>query len=115
MKTWIIEAIAPLAGCRDYYVAYSEENPTTIDTFIDNIIPALCEDLWDNYSWGLHLDDDEYESEEEYDNIYDEAYQNWIEDCDIIASECTEEELIEYAPGGNLDALEIVYDERNSN
>ena len=68
--------------------------------------------LWESYSYLLHLDDEEYESEEERDEAYDQAYENWKCDCNINVEEATEEDLQDVAPGGNIDNIEIVYDER---
>ena len=94
MKIWLITAEAPIAGCEEYYVAYSKENPETLS----------C--------WDLHLDDEEYDSEEERDEAYDQAWEDWKCDCYIYAKESSEEEIIDNAPGGDINALDIVYDER---
>ena len=84
MKTWLITAIAPIASCEEHYIAYSKENPETLSCWND-IVMEIIQELWDNYSWNLHLDDEEYDSEEE---------------------------IIDNAPGGDINALDIVYDER---
>ena len=62
----------------------------------DNIERQLIEDSWDQYSWTLHLEDDDYESEEEYEEACNEAYENWVEDTEITWEEYeSEEELKE--------------------
>lgn len=111
MKTWIITATAPLAGCEDHYIAYSEENPETLPDW-NNIVTEIIQDLWDNYSWCLHLDDEEYESEEEEAEAYDQAWEDWNYDCEVHAEEASEASIIDIAPGGDVNALEIIYDER---
>lgn len=111
MKTWLIIAIAPIAGCEEHYIAYSKENPETLSCWND-IVMEIIQELWDNYSWNLHLDDEEYDSEEEKDEIYDQAWEDWKYDCSIYAKESSEEEIIDNAPGGDINALDIVYDER---
>lgn len=111
MKIWLITATAPIAGCEEHYVAYSEENPETLQCW-DDITMNIVQDLWDSYSWCLHLDDVEYETEEEEEEAYDQAWEDWRCDCEVYAAESTEEEVIDNAPGGNINALDIVYDER---
>ena len=111
MKTWLITAEAPIASCEEYYVAYSKENPETLSCWED-IVMEIIQELWDNYSWNLHLDDEEYDSEEERDEAYDQAWEDWKCDCSIYAKESSEEEIIDNAPGGDINALDIVYDER---
>ena len=111
MKTWLITAIAPIAGCEEHYIAYSKENPETLPCWND-IVMEIIQELWDNYSWNLHLDDEEYDSEEERDEAYDQAWEDWKCDCSIYTEESSEEEIIDNAPGGDINALDIVYDER---
>ena len=111
MKTWLITAIAPIAGCEEHYIAYSKENPETLSCWTD-IVMEIIQELWDNYSWNLHLDDEEYNSEEERDEVYDQAWEDWKCDCSIYVKESSEEEIIDNAPGGDINALDIVYDER---
>ena len=109
IKQWLIKASAPVCGTDTVYLAYSEENPLDKEGIEDYI----CDDLWDSYSWTLHLDDIEYESDEDEQEAYDQAYEDWKCDCNIYAEEATDEEIKSYAPGGNIEAIEIVYDERN--
>ena len=111
IKTWLIKASAPICGTDTYYRAYSETNPEFSKNW-DNICDQIIEDLWDNYSWCLHLDDEEYESEEEEQEAYDQAYEDWQCDCNIDVDEATEEDLEDVAPGGDVNAIEIIYDER---
>ena len=114
MKTWLITAEAPIAGCEEYYVAYSKENPETLPCWND-IVMEIIQELWDNYSWNLHLDDEEYDSEEERDEAYDQAWEDWKCDCYIYAKKSSKEEIIDNAPGGDINALDIIYDERKNN
>lgn len=111
IKTWLITASAPICGTDTYYRAYSENNPEFLENWND-ICDDIIQELWDNYSWGLHLEDEEYESQEEEDEAYDQAWEDWKCDCEICVDEATEEGLKDVAPGGNIDNIEIVYDER---
>lgn len=111
IKIWLIKASAPVCGTDTYYRAYSEANPELSESW-NNICDQIVEDLWDNYNWCLHLDDEEYESEEEEQEAYDQAYEDWRCDCNIDVDEATEEDLEDVAPGGDVNAIEIVYDER---
>jgi len=105
IKTWLIKASAPICGTDTDYIAYSEKNPEFSEDW-DNICNFIIEDLWDNYSWCLHLEDEEYDSEEEENEAYDQAYEDWRCDCNIYVEEATEEDL------EDVNAIEIVYDER---
>lgn len=111
IKTWLISASAPICGTDTYYRAYSEVNPELLENW-NYICDDIIQELWDNYSWGLHLDDEEYDSEEEKDEAYEQALEDWRCDCNINVDEATEEDLKDVAPGGNIDNIEIVYDER---
>lgn len=111
IKTWLISASAPICGTDIYYRAYSEANPELLKSW-DDICDQIIEELWDNYSWGLHLEDEEYDSEEEENEAYEQAYEDWKYDCEINVEEATQEDLKDVAPGGNIDCIEIVYDER---
>lgn len=111
MKTWLISASAPICGTDTNYVAYSKVNPELLEEW-NNICEYIIQELWDNYSWALHLEDEEYDSEEEYDEAYKQAYEDWKCDCDIYVGEATEEDLEDVAPGGDINSIEIIYDER---
>ena len=66
--------------------------------------------------WILHLEDEEYESEEEEREAYDQAYEDWECDCSFESEEMSVEDLQDYIPGGPTsedDLPEIIYDERN--
>lgn len=109
IKQWLIKASAPVCGTDTVYLAYSESNP--LEKY--DIEEYIIDDLWDMYNYILHLDDEEYDSEEEEQEAYDEAYEEWREGCQIDAEEATDEEVLDVAPGGDIDAIEIVYDERD--
>lgn len=111
IKTWLITASAPICGTDTYYRAYSEANPELSENWND-ICDEITEDLWNSYSWCLHLDDDEYDSEEEENEAHDQAYEDWRYDCNIYVEEATEEDLEDVAPGEDINNIEIVYDER---
>ena len=111
MKTWLITASAPICGTDTYYVAYSEVNPELLDNWND-IWEYIVQNLWDSYSWGLCLEDEEYDSEEEEQEAFDQAWEDWKCDCDVNVDEATQEDLKDVAPGGNINNIEIVYDER---
>ena len=114
IKTWLVSASAPICGTDTYYRAYSEVNPELLENWND-ICNDIIQELWDKYSWGLHLDDEEYESQEEEDEAYDQAWEDCKYDCGILVDEATEEDLEDVAPGGNIDNIEIIYDERKNN
>jgi hypothetical protein len=112
IKTWLITASAPFCGTEQYYCAFSELDPLDSSDFPYD---ELADDLWNAYSYLLHLEDDEYESEEDYEEAYDQAYEDWIQDCNFESEEMSLEELQDYIPGGpksETDLLEIIYDER---
>lgn len=118
MKSYLIEAQAPFVGCVEYYAAYAEDDSFEMSETWSDIERELCEDLWYNYNYCLHLEDytEEDIREEGYDSYedFEEAqYSSWIEDCSINISECPEEELDDYAPGGGH--LDVIYDERTKN
>jgi hypothetical protein len=103
IKPWLITGSAPICGTNEYYCAYSEGNPLDADNFpFDEII----EDLWNNYSYLLHLEDEEYESEEEKEEAYDQAREDWNCDCSFTSEEM-DLEL------DNPDEYSIIYDERD--
>ena len=102
IKPWLICASAPICGTDTYYCAYSQEDPLDMDEFP---FDEITEYLWENYSYLLHLDDEEYESEEERDEAYDQAYEDWKCDCNFSAEEMDLEV-------DNPDEYEIIYDER---
>ena len=112
MKTWLITATAPIAGCEEHYVAYSEENPETLPRW-DDIIMEITQELWDSYSWCLHLEDEEYETEEEETEAYDQAWEDWCCDCEIHVEEASDTTILDIAPGGDINAVEVVYDGRS--
>lgn len=109
IKQWLIHASAPVCGTDTVYLAYSENDPSERYYVTDYI----AEDLWNMYSYTLHLEDEEYDSEEEEQEAYEEAYEEWKQDCNIYAEEADNEEVQQYAPGGDINAIEIVYDERS--
>ena len=102
IKPWLIIASAPICGTDIHYCAYSQEDPLDMDEFP---FDEITEYLWENYSYLLHLDDEEYESEEERDEAWDQAYEDWKCDCSFSSEEM---DLELYNP----DEYEIVYDER---
>lgn len=109
IKQWLITAEAPFCGTETHYIAYSKEDPLEHSEVEDGII----QDLWDNYSYLLNIDDEEFDSEEEKDEAWDQAWEDWRCDCNIYAEEATDEQIQMNAPGGDVNCLEIVYDERN--
>jgi hypothetical protein len=114
IESWLITASAPFCGTDTHYCAFSDGNPVDKPEF-DEIYCRLVSDMWDSYSYLLHLEDEEYESEEELEEIYEQAWADWEEDCSIVAEPMSLKELQGYIPGGPLsetDLPEIVYDER---
>ena len=112
IKQWLIHASAPICGTDVVYLAYSEEDPLCSE-YTNDIEEYIVNTLWDMYSWALHLDDEEYESEEEREEAYEQAYEDWRCDCNIDVEEASDEEVYDNAPGGDIDNIEIIYDERN--
>lgn len=111
IKKWLITASSPFCGTDTYYRAYSESNPELLESW-DSICDDIIQELWDAYSGCLHLDEEEYESEEEELEAYDQAWEDWKYDCNISVDEATEEDFEDNAPGGDIDAIEVIYDER---
>lgn len=111
IKPWLISASAPICGTDTYYRAYSETNPELLEEW-NYICENIIQELWDNYSWGIHIESEDYDSEEEEDEAYEQAWEDWNCDCNINVEEATKEDLEDVAPGGNVDNIEIVYDER---
>ena len=111
IKTWLISASAPVCGTDTYYCAYSEVNPELLENWND-IYDDIIQELWDMYSWTLHLEDEEYESIEEEEEAYDQAFEDWKYDCSINVDEATQEDLEDVAPGGDINRIDIIYDER---
>lgn len=111
IKTWLISASAPVCGTDTYYCAYSEVNPELLECWND-ICENIIQELWDAYSWTLHIEDEEYESVEEEEEAYDQAFEDWRCDCSICVDEATQEDLEDVAPGGDINEIDIVYDER---
>ena len=109
MKRWLIKADAPICGTDTVYLAYCDNDPLEIDGVYEQIV----EDLWDKYSWCLHLDDEEYETEEDREEAYDQAWEDWKYDCNIYAEETTDEEIEMLAPAGDVNNIDIIVDERN--
>jgi len=109
IESWLIKAIAPLCGTDQYFCAFSDGNPTEKVEF-RYVEESIIEDLWDDYSYLLHLEDEEYESDEEEAEVYDQAYEDWRCDSSITAEPMSYEEIIT-----DWDSdIEIVYDERKS-
>lgn len=102
MSVWLVTVSPPVVGCDEHYIC--RENPDEIEDWYDNFERELIEDSWSEYSWTLHLDDDEYESDEEYEKVYDEAYGNWVQDTEVTWEEYESEEKLkeEY---GELDEI----------
>ena len=102
MSVWLVTVSPPVVGCDEHYIC--RENPDEIRDWYCNFELELIENSWSEYSWTLHLDDDEYESEEEYDEVYDEAYENWVQDTEVTWEEYESEEKLkeEY---GELDEI----------
>ena len=103
IKPWLITVSAPICGTDTYYCAYSEDDPLNYDNFP---FDEITEDLWSDYSYLLHLDDEEYESEEEREEAWDQAYKDWKCDCNFSSEEMDLEV-------DNPDDYEIIYDERD--
>ena len=102
MSVWLVTVSPPVVGCDEHYLC--RENPDEIEDWYANFELQLIEESWDQYSWTLHLEDDEYESEDEYEEACNEAYENWIEDTEVTWEEYESEEELkkEY---GELDEV----------
>ena len=93
MSAWLVTVSPPVVGCDEHYICH--RNPDEIGDWYCNFELGLIEESWNEYSWTLHLDDDEYESEEEYDEAYDEAYEDWIQSTEVTWEEWESKEAIE--------------------
>ncbi len=105
IKTWLITASAPICGTDTYYLAFCEDNPLDKKDFPYD---EITEDLWDNYSMYLNLDDEEYSSEEERDEAYEQAREDWNCDCSFESEELDDPDDLEKY----LESSDIIYDER---
>lgn len=118
MKSWLIQTSAPFCGTYQYYGAYAEDKNSLYDWLYENWFGQECQDLWDNYSFHMHFeeewdemsDEDKEEFGNDYDCFIDSKYEEWCCDCDLSVSECPEDKFDDYAPDGTH--LEIVYDGR---
>lgn len=112
IKSWLVTASAPFCGTEQYYCAFSEGDPLDSPDFpYDEVI----DDLWNDYSYLLHLEDEEYETMEEEEEAYDQAYEEWKQDCNFDSEEMSLEDLQDYISGGPKsedDLPDIIYDER---
>ena len=101
MSVWLITVSPPVVECDEHYLC--RKNPDEIENWYDDFERQLVEDSWNDYSWTLHLDDD-YESEEDYEEEYDAAYEDWIQDTEVTWEEYESEEKLkeEY---GELDEI----------
>ena len=102
IKPWLITASAPIGGATEYYCAYSDGDPLCDDDFPYS---EIIDHLWNEYNLYLHLDEEEYDSEEEEEEAYDQAYEDWCCDCSFKSEEMDLEV-------DNPEDYEIVYDER---
>lgn len=102
MSVWLVTVSPPVVGCDEHYLY--RENPDEIENLYDDFERQLIENSWDQYSWTLHLEDDDYESEDEYEEACNEAYENWVEDTEVTWEEYESEEKLkkEY---GELDEV----------
>lgn len=104
MKSWLIRASAPVCVTDTYYCAFCDNDPLIEPDFPYS---EITQELWDNYSYLLHLEDEEYESEEE---AYEQAREDWDYDCEIIADEMPLNEIQDYLTG-SIES-NIIYDKR---
>lgn len=111
MKTWLIVAYCPYAS--ETYMAYADENPEE-ELEEDGTFGSLLEDLWEGYNYIEfdNLENDLEDDEEISDEEYNEIYENWMANSRVDVKEATLDEITEHAPDGNLDYVEIIYDER---
>ena len=114
IKSWLIIASTPFCEVEQYYCAFSNGNPLVKPDFPYS---EIANELWCQYSYLLHLEDefDADITEEEEQLIYDQAYENWENDCSFYSEEMSLEKLQGYIPGGSKsenDLPEIIYDER---
>ena len=110
MKCWLITASAPICGTDEHYGAYAEENPEQ-ELIESGVYDEIIEDLWVN--WGQkYIGDEEFDSEEEEEEAWDEARENWDGECTVSIEEIEETELKDYFPEGC--EPDIIYDERNN-
>ena len=123
VKSWLITTSAPYLGTEQHYAAYAEDSEEVLDYLYDSgWFSEECQELWDSYSFrcedGWQEEWDEMSDEDkkdlygnDYDKFMKENYNLWCEDCGLEVSECEEEDLDMYVPGGE-GHLEVVYDKR---
>lgn len=104
INTWLITFTAPICGTDTNCLAYCETDPLDRGDFP---YEELTEELWDNYSYLLHLEDEEFDSEEEYIEILEQARENWNMDCTFESSLLDEDAVKEY------EGYPVIIDERN--
>lgn len=101
MSAWLVTVSPNVCGCDEHYI--SLEDPESREEW-NEIEEELIDESWNNYSWTLHLDDEEYETEEEEDKAYTEANEEWRMDTDVFWEEWESKEAIEEEYG----ELEII-------
>ena len=92
MSAWLVTVSPNVVGCDEHYI--SLENPDERKDWME-IEAELIEESWMSYSWTLHLDDIEYENDEDEEKAYDEAYDEWVADTDVHWDEYDSQEAIE--------------------
>lgn len=109
IKSWIISL--EYNQCRESFGAYAKENPLDNDKIPADFIEQAEEDLWDDYGWtvtGMNCENIEIDPDEDpdaFDDAYNELYYDFKSD---ISWSCEEDEY------GEIQGLEIIYDEREN-
>lgn len=101
IKAWIIELNAG-PRCPHRYGAYSEGDP--LEKLDEDTIFNMEESLWDSYGWTATGWNNEHMEDPNDEDEYEQIYQNFKENISWSAEEDTY---------GEIDELEIVYDERD--
>lgn len=101
IKAWIIELSAG-PQCPNRYGAYSEGDP--LEKLDEDTIVNLEEELWDSYDWTATDWNNEDMEDPDDEDEYEQIYMDFKENINWSAEEDTY---------GEIDDLEIIYDERD--
>lgn len=101
IKAWIIELNAG-PQCPHRYGAYSEGDP--LEKLDEDTIFNLEEELWDSYGWTATDWNNEDMEDPDDEDEYEQIYMDFKENINWSAEEDTY---------GEIDDLEIIYDERD--
>lgn len=93
-RHWLVIAKYPCAQtAEEYEIVESDIDPLEYN---DDLYEEMAESCFQSYSYLDRFDEDEYDSEEEYNEAYDEFYEDIKSQIDVFAKLITPELLEEY-------------------